>query len=94
MGAGDIWRVVQNGGPDAIFLLIIFSSLWLTGRIFDKRAVDYRDKQIEQRDAIIERKDQIIARNTEVFDQTMKTFREEIIPLLRDLTRDRGGRKV
>lgn len=69
MSFGDIVRIVQSGGPDAIFLLLLFSSLWLGGRIFVKREIEYRDQ-------LIGKQDERLNRQQDLFDEALKMLRE------------------
>lgn len=84
MSLGDFFHIVENGGPDAIFLLLVFSAMWLSGRIFQKNAVDYRDAQIQYRENIIERQNTNIQRQQELFDQALRTIKDDLIPLLKN----------
>ena len=86
MSLSDFFHIVQDGGPDAIFLLLVFSGMWLSGRIFAKSVVDYRDEQIQYREQIIERQTATIQRQQELFDQALKTIRDDLLPLLKSRT--------
>lgn len=92
MSVSDIFKVVAGGGPDAIFLLLIFSSLILAGRLYAKNAIDYRDEQIDYRDKIIDRQNLVIDEQRKLFDTTISTMRNDIIPLIEG--RQSGARRV
>lgn len=46
MDLADVYKVVANGGPDVIFLLLLFLSLFLTGVLRVKREVDAQTEQV------------------------------------------------
>lgn len=46
MDITDVYKVVSNGGPDVIFLLLLFVSLFLTGVLRVKREVDTQIEQV------------------------------------------------
>lgn len=71
MGLGDVIKIVQGGGPDAIFLLLLFSSLWLGGRIFVKREIEYRDQ-------LIAKQDERLNRQQDLFDQALTMLRDQL----------------
>ena len=77
MSFGDIIKLVQGGGPDVIFLLLMFCSLWLGGRIYVRREIDYRDQ-------LIAKQDERLSRQQDLFDEALKFMREQI--------QDRRGR--
>ena len=69
MSLGDVIRIVQSGGPDAIFLLLIFCGLLLGGRIAIKREIEYRD-------ILIAKQDIAITRQQDLFDQALGLLRQ------------------
>jgi hypothetical protein len=79
---GDVFASVKDGGPDSIFLLLLFITLWLAGKIYAKREIDYRDLLIERQAAIIDRQQAS-------FDDALKLIREDLVPLARSYSERR-----
>lgn len=69
MSFGDLVKLVQGGGPDAIFLLLLFCSLWLGGRIYVRREIDYRDQ-------LIAKQDERLTRQQDLFDDALKLLEQ------------------
>jgi len=65
VSAGDLIHIIGSGGPDAIFLLVVFCSLLLGGRVYVRREIDYRD-------ALISRQDEQLSRQQDLFDGALK----------------------
>jgi hypothetical protein len=91
LSLSDIFKVVENGGPDVIFLLLVFSSLWLLGRIFSKESIAYRDEQVRYRDALIERQGLTITHQQELFDQALRLIKEDLLPMIERQQKPRIG---
>jgi hypothetical protein len=68
---GDVIRIAQSGGPDAIFLLLLFVGMLLGGRIYVKREIDYRDQ-------LIARQDERLSRQQDLFDQALAMVRDQL----------------
>ena len=71
MSLGDVIRIAQSGGPDAIFLLLLFIGLLLGGRIALMREIDYRD-------GLIARQQETLTRQQDLFDQALGLLKEEV----------------
>lgn len=71
MSLGDVIKIVQGGGPDAIFLLLLFCGLVLSNRICIRREVEYRD-------ALISKQDERLGRQQDLFDEALKLIRDQL----------------
>ena len=72
MSLTDIFGIIQSGGPDAIFLLLLFCALWIRGVVYAKREVDYRD-------SLLAKQDTMLTRQQDLFDQALGLLKEQPI---------------
>jgi hypothetical protein len=98
MDPAAFFDAVKNGGPSAIFVLVMLLTLILTGQLRTKGTVESemaalekahraelaaRDHQIAELIRIQERLTERMDRNQELFGESMSLIRQEVMPMLR-----------
>jgi hypothetical protein len=71
----ELFKLISEGGPDVVFLLMAFITMAMTGQIYYKREVGMRDAQI---DRLTENN----RRQQDLFESALKLIKEDIIPMV------------
>lgn len=72
-----IFKIIENGGPSAIFLLLIFFSLLLTGTLRLKREVEGLEKLNNELLARVDKQQALFERSLDLLERQVLPLQQE-----------------